>query len=296
MSEAVLESLKERIALLEKQVAERTPDAPDKNFNPGVLDSKKLATDVQSGGLYVPRHPENPYPVGREPDQQVNPMVMVPGKLSQLPAVQQLMRACCNNPSAFANHLEEIPVSYVTVSCLYDVLMLVQSYLDVRDDPEVDGEVGAVPEIVEVDRFEMLAAFNTLNAVLCLNVPLLQEKFLYAEKNDPATRKERVTELGVQLKVLRDQRLRRVAPSLQVDTLSQEASSRLEESMVSKQITTIAKMLAESLPLYERGESSGGGKSGSGLTSKDMKELQQFRRQAAKQRQSNKKGGKGEDG
>jgi len=107
---------------------------------------------------------------------------MVSGRLSQLPAVQQLMRACCNNPQAFANHLEEIPICYVTVSCLYDVLRLVQEYLDLRDDPEVDGEVGGIPETIEVDRNEMLAVFNTLNAVLCLNVPLLQEKFLYAER------------------------------------------------------------------------------------------------------------------
>ena len=81
--QAELESLKERLALLEKQVSDKTPDAPDERFHPAVLDSKKLAKDAQSGGLYVPRHQENPYSVGREPGQKTNPMVMVPGRLSQ---------------------------------------------------------------------------------------------------------------------------------------------------------------------------------------------------------------------
>ena len=291
-----LESLRARIELLEKQEAARAaPEAYDAFFQPNVLDSKALAKDTRSGGQYVPRHPMNPYPVGREPGQVANPMVLAPGGLSQLPATQSLMRACCNDPHSYAGHLEEIPVSYVTLSYIYDVLMVMEEYLDIRegDDPTQEGYI---PETIEMERAEILAMFNTLNAVLCLNVPLLREKFLFAEKADPATRRERVTELGVELKVLREERLRRVTPSLQVDTLSQETSTKLLDTMGNKQLTAIAKMLAESLPLLDKGGAGGSGKNASGLSAKERQELKELRRFAAKHRQSNKKGGKGEDG
>eukprot|EP00232_Nephroselmis_pyriformis_P004025 CAMPEP_0182911472 /NCGR_PEP_ID=MMETSP0034_2-20130328/36943_1 /TAXON_ID=156128 /ORGANISM="Nephroselmis pyriformis, Strain CCMP717" /LENGTH=189 /DNA_ID=CAMNT_0025047997 /DNA_START=453 /DNA_END=1019 /DNA_ORIENTATION=- len=184
--QAELESLKEKLALLEKRVPNENSETYDANFQPEVFDSMRLAKDAQSGGLCVVQHQENPYPVGREPGQKTNPMVMSPEQLSQLPAIQQLMRACCNNPNAYAHLLEEIPVSYVTLSYLYDVLMMGKEYLDLRGDDE------EIPETVEVDRDDLVAMFNTLNAVMCLNVP-----------PHTATRPDRATELGVEQKILR---------------------------------------------------------------------------------------------
>ena len=67
----------------------------------------------------------------------------------------------------------------------------------------------------------------------------------------------------------------------------------VDAHLATKQMTHFAKMLAQSLPLMEKGESSGSGKK-SQMSNKERQELKELRK-FRERHQSNKKGGKNED-
>ena len=287
-----IEELERAIASLKDQQQDAAGGAEKigADFQPGINDSKRLAADKLSAGTYLPRHLENPFNVGREAGQALNPMVMGWGPFQGLPAIQSIMRAVAQGTSTAYHLLDEVPGTYLTVSFLYDVLRATEEYLELTDE---DGS-GGVPETIIVERDDLLAIHNTLNALLCLNTPLLREKCLQAERIDPATTKARKEEVTMTQTLLREERHRRAQAELPVDTLTAEASSKMAENLATKQMVHFAKMLAQSLPLMEKGESSGSGKKSPQMSNKERQELKELRK-FHKRHQSNKKGGKNED-